>query len=212
MTDAELIGLLDKRTETRNLDYKEVIDWSTAPTDEKVGLVKDILAMANTSNGGHIVLGVRDTDFAQIGLTEAAFEALDQTKVNDFLHRYTDPRFSCQVYKFSVNDRLHAVIEVSQFPEIPIICKADANSSKTGKSLLKRGSLYIRTDKATSEAVSCSEEMRELLELALTKKGSSLISTIQNLLDSQPSSVVPDRAPGEPARASSIPNLKLETT
>jgi predicted HTH transcriptional regulator len=210
MTDADLAALLSTRTETRNLDYKEAIHWSEAASDEKVGLVKDILAMANTPTGGKIVLGVRDADFEPVGLARDAFESLDQTRTNDFLHRYTDPRFSCQVHKLSVDGRLHVVIEVAEFPIIPIICRADANSTKGGKLLLRRGCIYTRTEKATSEPISTSDEMRELLEIALTKRETALISTIQNLVSRQPTVTPHTRTPGEPARASSIPNLTLE--
>jgi predicted HTH transcriptional regulator len=163
MTEAELTALLGTRTETRNLDYKETIDWSATANDEKVGIVKDVLAMANTPGGGDIVLGVRDSDLEAVGLTREAYESLDQTKVNDFLHRYADPRFSCQVYKFDLKGTLHVVIHVNEFSELPIICKTDANFSKSGRSLLKRGCLCVRTEKATSEAVSSSDEMRETL-------------------------------------------------
>lgn len=210
MTEGELAELLGGRTETRNLDYKEGLNWNTATSNEKAGLVKDILAMANTPKGGHIVLGVRDSDFAPIGLARDAFESFDQTKANDFLHRYTDPRFSCQIYKLSSNGLLYVVVRVGEFPEIPIICRTDLNSSRDGKLLLRRGCIYIRTDKATTEGVSSSDEMRELLELALRKRETNLISTIQSLVNRQPPSPSPERAPGEPVRASSIPNLTIE--
>ena len=210
MTDADLSILLRSRAETRNLDYKETIHWRETTFDEKIALVKDILAMANTPKGGKIVLGVRDADFEPVGLASEAYESLDQTRTNDFLHRYTDPHFSCQIYKLPLDGRLHVVIQVGEFPAIPITCKQDANSTKDGKLLLRRGCIYIRTEKATSEPISTSDEMRELLEIALTKRENSLISTIQNLVNRQPAAAPHERVPGEPIRASSIPNLALE--
>jgi len=210
MTDVELVELLSTRTETRNLDYKESLNWSTSAIDEKAGIIKDVLAMANTAGGGHIVLGVRDSDLIPVGVASDVFESFDQTKTNDFLHRYTDPRFSCQIYKLVADNLRHVVIRVEEFPEIPIICKADLNSSRDRKLLLRRGCIYIRTDKATSEAVSSSEEMRELWGRALTKRETSLISTIQSLVNRGPLALPTARAVGEPVRASSIPNLTIE--
>lgn len=179
MTVEDLKALLLVGTETRNLDYKEQFNWASIDQDEKVKLVKDILAMANTHNGGNIVFGVRDSDYQPVGISNDDFESFDQTKTNDFLHRYTDPRFSCQVYKFQTEGRKHVLVEVREFAEIPIICKLNAHSSKGGKSILKQGTLYIRTEKATSEAVSSSDEMRELLEMAMIKKETNLLATIQ---------------------------------
>jgi predicted HTH transcriptional regulator len=212
MTLEELKSLLLVKTESRNLDFKEKFNWSSGDSDEKLKLVKDILAMANTPKGGSIVFGVRDADLQPVGLARVDFESFDQTTTNDFLHKYTDPRFSCQVHKFQADGRNHVVIEVSEFAEIPIICKSNANSSKDGKKLiLKCGTLYIRTEKASSEAISSSEEMRELVGLALLKSGNNLLQRIQSLVDRPARSASePDLHIDEPVRASAIPNLTIE--
>ena len=91
--------LLDIKSENKNLDYKEKFNWNTSSKEEKTEIVKDILAMSNTQDGGNIIFGVRDNDFESIGLSEDDFKSFDQTKVNDFLHKYTDPKHTCHVHK-----------------------------------------------------------------------------------------------------------------
>jgi hypothetical protein len=187
LSEDDIRQLLKRKTEPKNLDYKERLNWDNSLKDEKLKIVKDILAMANTQDGGRIVFGVRDSDFEFIGISENDFKSFDQTKVNDFLHKYTDPKHSCQVYKQTIDKEYVIVIDVPEFEEVPIICKEDANSSLAPhEQILKKGQIYIRTDKGTSEAVSSPQEMRELLGRALTKKGDELLQTIERLIKGKP--------------------------
>lgn len=165
ITEDTLKTLLGRRTEFKNLDYKGLMNWATASNEEKCELVKDILAMMNTQDGGQIIIGVEDKTYDPIGLTEADFESFDPTKVNDFVRKFTDSLASCQVQKLTLDGKKFIVIDVLEFTDVPIICKAGANSSEN-KLILKRGGVYIRTDKPSSELVSSAEEMRELMGLA----------------------------------------------
>jgi hypothetical protein len=180
-----LKALLARRTELKNLDYKALMNWATASNEEKCELVKDILAMMNTQDGGQIIIGVEDKTCDTIGLTEADFTSFDPTKVNDFVRKYTDPPAFCEVQKFALDGKKFVVIDVLEFTDVPIICKADANSS-ANKPILKRGGVYIRTDKPSSELVSSAEEMRELMGRALLKRGDQLLRTIQGLMSGRP--------------------------
>jgi hypothetical protein len=187
LSDTELQELLAQKTETRNLDCKASFSWDTADNDAKCELVKDILAFLNTQDGGLIVVGVRDDTLEPVGMTDADFSSFDVTKVNDFLHRYTDPQSFCEVQKLTVDGLKFAVINVVEFKDIPIICKKAANSSKDpSKTILKLGGVYIRTEKATSVLVPSSEEMRDLVNRAVLKRGDQLLSTIRTLLRGNP--------------------------
>jgi hypothetical protein len=84
-----------------------------------------------------------------------------------------------------IDGKKFIVISVPEFRDIPIICKADANASD-GRTILKRGGLYLRTEKASSELVSTSEDMRELMSRALLKRGDQLLQTIQILFKGIP--------------------------
>ena len=187
LTEAEIKELLAQKTETRNLECKESLNWGIASNDEKCELVKDILAFMNTQDGGCILIGIRDDTLDLVGLEDDVFSSFDTTKVNDFLQKYTDPPASCEVQKLTVDGFKIIAITVPEFKDIPIICKRDANSSKDPKRLiLKAGGLHIRTDKATSVLVPTSEEMRDLMNRALLKRGDQLLSTIEALLKGTP--------------------------
>ena len=189
ITEGQLRELLAQKTESKNLDYKEFFNWSTATNDEKCELIKDILSLFNTQDGGYIIIGVRDTDFALIGLNQDAFTSFDTTRVNDFLQRYTDPPASCEVQKLTLEGLNIVAVGVPEFKDLPIICRKDAHSSTDqSKLILKAGGLYIRTDKATSILVPSAESMRDLMNRALLKRGDQLLSTIEALLRGRPTS------------------------
>jgi hypothetical protein len=173
------------------------MNWATASNDEKCELVKDILAMMNTADGGQIVIGVKDKTHERIGVSDADAASFDTTKVNDFLHKYTDPVACCQVQKLVVDGKKFVVIDVPEFGEGPIICKADANAA-ANKVILKRGGVYIRTDKATSQLVSSAEEMRELIGRALLKRGDQILRTIRGLISGQPAASASELALYQP--------------
>lgn len=203
LSEEDIKQLLAIKTETKNLDYKESLNWESGPKDLKLEMVKDILAMANTQDGGKIVFGVRDNDFEFIGMPEDDFKSFDQSKVNDLLHKYTDPNHSCQVYKHSIDGKYLVIIQVPEFVEAPIICKTDVNSSvDRTKLILKEGQIYVRTDKATSEVIPSAQEMRELLGRALTKKGDDLLHYIERLIKGKP------LKPSEESREKSMEEIK----
>lgn len=177
--------LLARKSESKNLDYKQSMNWGTATAEQKAALVKDALAMSNTQDGGKIILGVRDGDFEPTGLTDEEFESFDTTRFADFLNRYADPSFACEVHKFTIDNKRLVVIEVPEFGVVPIICKADANDSQ-GHQVLKRGGIYIRTNRAASEVVPDSEAMRDLMNRAVVKRGDELLRMVERLIKGKP--------------------------
>lgn len=184
LLEDDLRQLLKVRTESKNLDYKEAFNWATFSKDDKHEIVKDILAMANTLDGGKIVFGVQDSDFDPVGLKKEDFESFDTTKINDLLHNFTEPKHTCQVFKQQVDGKYFVIIDVPEFKEVPIVCKNDA-FSKTGnpqRQILRRGQIYIRTEKASTEQILSADEMRELIGRAFVKKGDELLGYIERLI------------------------------
>lgn len=174
LTEKDLRELLGRKAEGKNLDYKQSMNWGTATAEQKVAIVKDVLAMANTQDGGKIIFGVRDGDCEAIGQAEEEFQSFDATRFADFLNRYADPSFECVIQKFVIDGKKFVSIEVPEFSDVPIICKTDANDS-SGRQILKRGATYIRTNRAASEIVPDADAMRDLMNRAVVKRGDELL-------------------------------------
>ncbi|HEY6351943.1 MAG TPA: ATP-binding protein, partial [Candidatus Angelobacter sp.] len=83
ITEDTLRKSLALRTETKNLDYKQSMNWASASNEDKCKLVKDILAMMNTPDGGQIVIGVEDNTYNLLGVNDGDAASFDITKVND---------------------------------------------------------------------------------------------------------------------------------
>jgi hypothetical protein len=185
LTENDIRDYLQLRTETKSFDVKEVVHWLTN-RDEKLGLVKDILAMSNTSDGGVLLIGVRDGTYEFVGIAPEVAEEFDQTRVNDVVRKYADPPVTCQVHRFTIDGKRLVAIEVHEFPVMPTICKCDAGHTNGRELILKRATLYIRTDKATTEAVSNAEDLRGLIERSIRRRGDELLGSIRALLQGKP--------------------------
>src|SRR5712691_3048646 len=81
----ELQRLLAIHGESDNLDFKASLDLAT--TRGKTELARDILALANTPGGGHLVIGVEDGTFIPVGLG-AESGHIDTTAIHKALSRY----------------------------------------------------------------------------------------------------------------------------
>jgi hypothetical protein len=183
----EINKLIERKSESKNIDYKQGINWYKCTKDEKLGIIKDILAMANTQDGGWIIFGVREPDRVFEGIKGDEYNSFDETSLNRYLHKYAEPKFAVQVYRFEIDNKLVVALNIPEFEENPIICKTDAHSSiDRSKHILKKGAIYIRTEEASSEIISSSQEMSELLGRGMTKKGDKLLHFIERLIKGKP--------------------------
>lgn len=192
LSDEDIKTLLALRSESPNFDYKKGFIWNDKDKrDERLGILKDILSMSNTKDGGKIIFGVADASFKFEGLSREEFESFDSTDFANLLHEYSDPKIEFQLFKKEIDGKLMVVIDIPEFPDIPIFCKKDAHSQRNpSKQILKKGEIYIRTPRCSSEAISSAQEMRELLGRALTKKGDELLRNIEHLIRGRPREVV----------------------
>lgn len=193
MIESDFEELLTKNTELKNHDYKLTINWDLAPKEVRGKLIKDILAMTNIQDGGNILFGVRDKDYEFVGMPEEDFLAFDTAKVNDLLHVYADPKFSCEVYKLKVRGKSTICISVPEFHDAPNICKSNLHASDS-KIILRAGTVYVRSeDGKTIEAGA--HEMRELLGRAVIKRGDGLLEDIRRLILGKP--LIPEKSVDE---------------
>ncbi len=192
LSDEDIKTLLALRSESPNLDYKKGFIWNDKDKrDERLEIVKDILSVSNTKDGGKIIFGVEDASFKFEGLLREEFESFGPTDLANLLHEYSDPKIEFQLFKKEIDGKLIVVIDIPEFSDVPIFCKKDAHSQRNpSKQILKKGEIYIRTPRCSSEAVSSAQEMRELLGRALTKKGDELLRNIERLIRGKPREVV----------------------
>ena len=123
--DDRLIRALRQDHESRDVDYKAAMVWDTkAGKAACCGIVKDILAMAN-SGGGLIVLGVDempDKSFQRSGVPSPMLASWETTRVNSFVQTYADPPINVLVRRFTDTDLTFIALDVPPFPSVPHIC------------------------------------------------------------------------------------------
>ncbi|MEO6940491.1 MAG: ATP-binding protein [Candidatus Kapaibacterium sp.] len=190
MTTEALRQFLEGRSETTHIDVKAAFAWNGSNKKERLGITKDILAFANKQDGGSIIIGIDDTLGIE-GLSPDQLSTFDVTKVNDFIHKYTDPTHSVSVSRLNYEGKELVVIEIPEFTLEPIICKVNGNDSE-GNQLLQEGALYIRTEGVKSESIKKAQDMRGLLRRASAKDGSSLLRDIERLLQGKPKDIERD--------------------
>ncbi len=159
MTTQELEEKLEGQAETPNTEFKQAVEWNVDL------FVKDILAITNVRDGGVIIIGVEDGTFVRQGLTDAQIATFSEEKIRDQLAEYADPYVSLRVsFPKDVDGKQYVVIEISQFEELPVICKKDGRD-------VNRGVIYYRTKsgRPQSAPIRNSFDMRDLVLLATVR-------------------------------------------
>lgn len=126
------------------------------------------MAMGNLRDGGVVCLGVDGTRMTEMlpGLDApqlAQWSKFDD--VSDAMARFSDPPVTITPQTFRLSSGADVVaIEVAEFEHVPHVCKRDYPY------VLQNGVTYVRPrGKPESVGVPSSSEMRELLDLAVTK-------------------------------------------
>jgi predicted HTH transcriptional regulator len=161
----EFEALLDGTEESDVLEFKGPMVWHQS-------LIKDILAMANVQDGGRIVIGIADRTYQRIGLTAAQAASYDLEAMQDRVASFAEPRVEFRIDK--VADRsgmIFAVIDVRPFETTPVICRRDGAD-------LNEGDIYYRsrTGRPSSARVKSSADMRDIIEVAITRSRRRLSS------------------------------------
>lgn len=123
MNDSELMALILNGREERNLEYKRSIGWNNA--ESKAKIARTILGMSNIRDGGAIVIGVTQSgeSFTPDGISLADLESFTQDTVSEWVNLYADPFVELTVSRTWQENIPFVVIQVAEFPEIPVVCK-----------------------------------------------------------------------------------------
>lgn len=177
MDDGALCGLVQLGRETRDLDYKRPAAWDPTDKASSCGLVKDILALAN-SRGGSIVIGVEETatGFLPTGLTPDQLKTWESTRVNNFVQNYASPAINVEVAKPNCGGVPFVVLLVPQFSQVPHICVKEYPGALT------KPTLYVRTANNASEPVSAAQDLEDLLEQAVRTRQGQMLEAMREIL------------------------------
>ena len=170
MTDQEFADILNRGRETSGVEFKGPGALSNGRLVAQI--VRAVLAMANRQGGGIVIIGIEDegASINPVGLGDSELAAWTYDNVADQIARYADPGVKFDLNVRMYNGRNFLAIEVEEFFDIPIICKRD------NQPVLRRGACYVRTRrKPETSEIPTQTEMRELLDLAISKGVSSYL-------------------------------------
>jgi hypothetical protein len=137
-------------------------------------VVRAVLAMANTRDGGKIIIGVEEKSKKLIpcGLSQEQEESLSYDNLSQHFSEYADPNVEFDTNILVDQEKRFLIINVKEFSLIPVLCKKEFNNSlsKNPQVILKKGQCYVRsTRKPESVEIPTQTEMRELLDLSIVK-------------------------------------------
>lgn len=184
----EITRLLDSGAESRNHDFKRGFSWQDK-TAETLGLVTDMMAFSNTQDGGTIILGVDDNTQEFASVAGRWWDSFDTTRIMNILNKYCDPRLDIQVFReedFEYKEKRGpiVVLQIPEFTDVPVICKIDGNTSDQ-TCIFRASQIYIRTNRASTEVISNSQDMRELTNRAMLKHGDRLLEAFSAIVRGQ---------------------------
>jgi hypothetical protein len=91
--------------------------------------------------------------------------AFVQDQLSAHFSEYADPYIEVLLIKHDVGRKTFCILRVSEFSELPVVCKKD------GLENLRRGAMYTRSRRLPETvAVPSQVEMREILDLAIEKR------------------------------------------
>ena len=158
----DVSALIAAGRESPNLEYKQSAPWD----DLRVNLIRTVLGMTNTRDGGAIVVGVaeRDGAFNPDGMDAghiASFPTEENLRaaVNGFAEPFVEPLLDEREH----DGKRFLVITVPELGQEPVLCR------KT-EGRLREGALYVRSTR-TPETVEARTptDTRALLRLATEK-------------------------------------------
>lgn len=188
ITSEEIIRMLDSGAEIRNYDFKKGFKFQDK-TKETLGLIEDIMACANTQDGGTLIIGFDNITKQFAGEDNEWWVSFDTTVVVDLVNKYCEPRINIEPFvevnfTHGENTGPLVILQISEFEDVPIICKRHGHTSD-GEHILKESSIYIRTNRASTERISNVEDMRNLINRAVLKRGDSLLEAFTAIMQGQ---------------------------
>jgi predicted HTH transcriptional regulator len=165
--------ILQGNSENLNLEFKSTFNF-----EENIWarerLIRSILAMSNTRDGGYILIGVKenaDKSLDLSGLDETHLK-LFKTKVEDLKSKVESFSSSPVSYEIGLGDyrgKKFILISVTEFMVNPLICRKNGEHEDKH---LEEGSIYVRTlkDKPSSVKLTNPVDIQDFLERTSDKQ------------------------------------------
>lgn len=169
--------ILQGNSENLNLEFKASFHF-----DENVWarerLIRSILAMSNTRNGGYVLIGVSEKADKSLDLAglDYAHLQLFKAKVEEFkskVESFSSSPVSYEVGLGEYKGKKFILISVTEFTLNPLICRKNGEHKDKH---LEEGAIYIRTlkDKPSSIKLTNPVDIQDFLERSSDKQISNL--------------------------------------
>ncbi|MFK0402764.1 helix-turn-helix domain-containing protein [Microbacterium sp. NPDC090225] len=174
LSNEQLAASVELGVETRAVEFKGA--GSTGSKEFVATVARACIALANQREGGHVVIGVVDSDpgGASGGLdADQLAEWLNADNVLSKINTYADPPLVLRIEKRELpSGAAVVVIEVAEFDQVPVLAARDFGGKIT------KGQLYTRSmAKPESTPFHSQNELREVLQLATEKQLQSFLRT-----------------------------------
>jgi len=155
--EAYLKELVDRQTESLNIEFKRWIDPKSPEGISKI--IKACIAMRN-NNGGFFFIGF-DEESRQPDIdntpTQDVRELFNLDDIQSIVSRYAYPQFEIDIRFVEKDGREYPVVCIEEGIRTPVATKSELRDSRGNKLLIKQNTVYVRTLKSngtpsTSEA------------------------------------------------------------
>ena len=129
------------------------------------------MAMSNNSDGGAVVIGVRENNdgtYTPAGMEQAHYDSFVPDSVASQAARYADPPVELRTLKGLHDGMLFVVIEIEASTDVPTVCRQAHGS---GSSILREGAVYVRpTGTPATEEIHTYRDMRAIIDQAVERR------------------------------------------
>lgn len=176
--NSELTQLLEQ-LEGDNLDFKAAMAFTGY---ERASLSVDMAAMANTQDGGLLVIGVTN-DRAVQGLTLEQLQSFDTTKVHNYLQTRFAPCPKVSMRTLDESGRYVLLLTIHEFDVDPVLGIRTISARKDGDdvTISREGDLWIR-DGGASTRIQTESAMRSLISRALRAHADEVSRSVYQII------------------------------
>lgn len=192
--DEEIREIFNGKIENKNIDLKRGFTWKKKSLDT-LEVIKDILGMVNTQDGGKLIIGFDEKTMDFLGDGSDWFESFEQTKVMDSVNRYSSYPIILQVilkpnFEWNQKNGNLVVLDISEFEIDPVISKEGMTSEQY--TVFRAGDIFIRTNRASTERINDAGSMHDLIHRCALKHKDAIIKDRQMMLEVIPIQNTPE--------------------